>query len=240
MRDLIYFFVRAHEYRLMLVECIKSLRGPGKFTGDILVFTESLCPIMSALAACGVEVLVADWMRTSPIMLDRVVAAQHIRFPQRYRTITLLDSDILAFNDIAPLISDENHVRFMEEPWQTYGQLAAGHPTDMYLSAMSADERVRCASKNPINVGHVTWPGHTHRELLAAWLATLAGSPQVWGADQASFNAIIRRDLFASRPYEPHDVGNASFIPEQDWNRFSLIHFAGYGNRLAKMQEMNR
>jgi hypothetical protein len=241
MTDLIYFFVRANDYRQMLVECIKSLRGAGGYRGDILVFAETICPLMNGLAnSPGVMVQHATWMRDAPIMLDRITAAQHIPLPQCYRTITLLDSDILAVGDISPLLDDENAVRYMEEPWQIYGELKPGHPTDMYLSAMTPAERASVTGLHPINVGHITWPGHLHVGLISAWIATIAATPDVWGRDQATFNAIIRRGLVYSRPYGVLDVANATMTPEKAWCQYRLVHFAGYGNRLQKMRALTK
>lgn len=234
MHDLIYFCVRGAVYREMLIECISTLRGVGAYTGKITVFTPDLCATLRSLR--DVTICVKQW--STPAMLDRVYALLEIP-ALTYRTVTGLDADILAFHPIADLLGDQDHVRYMEEPWLRIGNCTHW---SMYCGTMTEEEKIRFSGHHTINVGHFTVPGALMTTLAQAWVlgsATASG----FGADQAAFNALIRRGAVPARPYGPRDVVNATMTPREHWREYALAHFAGDGTpeqRLEKMRNVRR
>ena len=234
MQDLIYHFVRGAEYREMLTYLIPSLRCAGAYHGDITVFCESMCDRMKALQARGdVDVRESPWMSAVPWALDRVACMHHIREPERYRTITLMDADMLALGPIAPMLERDQHILHQEEDWQVYGKLNPGHHQEMYIWAMSKEERAAIAQKHPINAGILTWPGSTHAELQQRWLARISRARDGWAKDQATLNAVLRFEM-AGRcaVYHPGDIANATMTAPKDWHTYRLLHFAGHSGRM--------
>lgn len=217
----------------MLAESIASLRTLGMYTGDILVFTRDVCPILHALTQppFNAQMLVKSF--ESDAMYERVLALRDIH-ARPYRTVTNLDADILAFRDVSPLFNSSTHIRYMEERWQT---IAKVRDQSMYGAAMSAAERLAFSGFFAINVGHFTVPGALVQPFADVFIPE-ALRLKTFGADQAAFNAIIRRRTFPAKPYDQLDIGNGPMTPEAQWPHYALIHYAGYGTAEQRLQKM--
>ena len=93
-----------------------------------------------------------------------------------------------------------------------------------------------------INVGHWCVSGNQFRPLYQAWKEVLESRPYgVDGADQAAFNAVVRRGLVPAKPIDRGLICTALAVPESEWMQHAIIHFAGWlDHRLQKMQELAR
>ena len=236
MNDLIYLAVRGQQYRAMLDCCLGSLRTTGEFRGDIMIFCPDVCPVIQA--ACDRWDAVhrsIDWH--NPQMVDRVYALRQLEVAV-YDTVTCLDVDVVACRPVAPLLADHQHVRYFNEPWQSYRSQPAG----MYIDAFTPEECNTFADEHCINVGHITWPSTLHQQLTHAWVQLVEKKDWhtglSWGWDQATFQAVIRRELVPALAYAPMDVCNALKTPRDQWRNYCLVHFAGHGDRLRNMQEL--
>ncbi len=240
MANLIYICVR--DYTEQARQCVRSLRTTGMFDGEVLIFStrkdeHTLWMANNRLAR------VWYWEPTWHPRLDRIKALDR---PGGWGDggIMGLDADILAMGDVNPLFDfAPGAIRYQEETWQTYGQLAPGHPTDMYLTYMNGVQRARHSAKHPINIGHYAIPGSMAQQLYDLWwpLAWPECQPtkDVHGADQAAFNAIVRRDLFSHAPWPDGDVMNASKNPQDRWPACRLLHFAGCPDRWNHMKRLS-
>ena len=235
MNDLIYICVRGEPFRHMANMLCMTLRTRGNYRGDIMIFTPDICPVIaSAVQEWDAIPRIIDW--PYPQMLDRVHALRHIESAV-YSTVTCLDADCLAFNDINPMLRDMDHVRLNQENWQSYSTQPAG----MYVDFMNDDERIRWADLHPVNVGCITFPSTLHGALAKEWIRLVETKDWrlglAWGTDQSSFNYLMRCGLFPTKPYDHGDVANATKVPEADWHRWRIVHWAGYGQKLASMRK---
>lgn len=233
MRKLIYICVRGEEFRRMAVMLVCSLRDVGKYTGDILIVCNSLDPIVRSVDRLA-EVRVANL--PCHIRDDRMHAMALID-PTRYDQILNLDADILALNDVNPLFQAADELRFYDEWWGYLHQ-----HQQMYTYYMDAEEIRRYGWCHTINVGHWCVSGNQFRPLYQAWKEVLESRPYgVDGADQAAFNAVVRRGLVPAKPIDRGLICTALAVPESEWMQHAIIHFAGWlDHRLQKMQELAR
>ncbi len=243
--DLIYTFCRGAEYRRMAAILLATLRTKGAYTGEIAV----LCPdghdtgLEAACATAHAHYIPSPWMneKANPWELDRVAALRYIADPDRFRTITLLDADIVCLGDINPMLDAchaQQRILHQEETWQVYRQCSAGHHLEMYLQAMTSAQRHEVRDKHPINAGALTWPGHMTVELRDAWLHLCLVAPHGHAKDQATLNAVLRFGGFPVAVYDAVTVGNASQTPRDTWRSYALLHFAGCSGRLNTMMQL--
>ena len=229
MKSLIYATVsRTPIYRQMLCLMVRSLRAAGKYSGDIYIMCnlidEHLIPIQDLVTfrlvnpQCGVK----D---------ERMEGLAYID-PTGYDVILNLDCDIMVLRDIAPVLDCIQELRYFDEPW---GYL--GKPCTMYTYYFTPEEALRYAWCHTINVGHFAVSGQLMWPLYRAWKRTLLSKTHetIAGSDQAAFNALIRRGLLPSRPFDRGIICNASQTPKEDWRDAAVIHFAGYGNERLEM-----
>jgi hypothetical protein len=225
--DLIYITTRGAEYRAMAALLVQSLRGRGRFQGEILVLTKEI----AELAAVDHLATIRQHTFTCHPMFDRVEALELV--PAGFDTITCLDADILAMKPVDRLLQAEGHILYFEEPWQTIGDRPPG---DIYTSRMTDAERADWARHKTINVGHFTLPGELLELFLALYRQVCEG-PLVDGVDQAAFNAIIRSEAFPARPYRNYGIANCTQTDPKRWCAFDLCHWAGFPNKLDSMRE---
>ena len=240
MQDLIYLFARGGEYRHMAALLVKSLRKVGKFQGRIVTYLDGID--MHSIDFNNGELINAEWMKGSPWEIDRAVAMAHIK-SEDYRTITLLDSDIIALGDITPILdrcADQQCILHQEETWQRYKDCGPGHHQEMYLQAMTPEQRTAVRDMHPINAGALSWPSILHERLMDQWLACIRTAPNGHAKDQATLNAVLRFGGLPVQVYDQHDVGNASQSKKETWRDYRLLHFAGFHSRLKFMTELSQ
>ncbi len=232
MRSLIYITVsRTPVYREMLCLLVKSLRGAGRYTGEIQVMCnlidDSLSPIkdLATLRICEMNCGVKDERMEGLSFID----------PTAYDVVLNLDCDIVALNPIAPLFDCVSEMRWFDEPWGYLGNIE-----QMYTYYFPEDERRRYAWCHTVNAGHFCVSADHVRPLYDAWKRTLLSKPhvEVPGSDQAALNALIRRGLIPGRPFDRGVICNATQTPEAAWRDSAIVHFAGYGPRLERMREL--
>ena len=101
----------------------------------------------------------------------------------------------------------------------------------------------RIGNYKPINDGQWAVPGRRANDLYAIWKSTYESIPpekrDVYGAWQAAFNTLVRRQRMRAQSFRPLDVANSTHTPEIDWQRYILVHFAGDAARLARMQALS-
>jgi hypothetical protein len=229
--DIIYLTVRGDEFKEMAAHCVRSLRGIGQFDGEILVVTPAMDDHLRGISNIA-TVLIHSFQ--THIMMDRLFAMDLID-ASRYRSMLALDADILAMRDVAPLFDSDDEVLYMEEYWQTIADRPLGDT--MYTHGMSRDERQRFSACRPINVGHYTIAGSIFADVRRIYHNLVDASGElVFGSDQAAFNLMIRRELVCARPYGPFLVANATKVNEKSWPQYSIVHFAGFENRLPTIR----
>ena len=234
MRKLIYATVsRTPVYRQMLCLMVKSLRGRGRYTGDIHI----MCNLVDGLEEIA-ELVTFLLVNPQCGVKDERMEGLSFIDPSLYDVILNLDCDILAFNDIAPLFEDVDGVRYFDEPW---GFINQGE--QMYDYYFSPEEKRRYAWAHTINAGHFAVSGRWMIPMYMQWKQTLQSKPHVniAGSDQAALNAIIRRGLVPAKPWARGLVRNGMKDTRESWMRSCVTHFAGLDSkRLAIMQEMSR
>lgn len=213
----------------MAAMLVRSLRGPGRFQGEIRVYARAIDEHLAGVQSIAC-VIPHQFQRHA--MLDRVDALQLID-GSRFETVSGFDADILINKPIYPLLSNRSAVRYFEEPWQVYRNAMVG----MYVQSFTPEECVRYADLKTINVGHFTVGGEVFDRFRRVYTETVDRIGLVDGADQAGFNAVIRRGEVPCEPYGQYDVCNCTQTEETRWIAYRLIHFAGYPDRLGRMQQ---
>jgi hypothetical protein len=235
--QLIYTFVRGQGYRAMLDTCLGSLRTLGRFSGDIMIFSPDLCPVIQAVCdKWHAYPRVIDWQ--NPQMVDRVYALRHLEVAV-YSSVTCMDADVIACRPVSAVLADDRYMRYCEENWQTYET----QPAPMYIEAMSQLQRQAVAKMHPVNVGLITWPSWMHGTVMAEWIRLVEtrdwrlGFP--WGWDQASYNYLVRCGELegCAIPYGPFEIANATKVPQDEWTKYAFVHYAGHRDKLKFMQE---
>ena len=219
--------------RSMLTLWYDHLRGPGRFNGDVLLFTN----------AAGVPV--RD-VRVRPIrdalpdpghaFLNRVLAFEDV--PVRdYDVAIQMDLDILAVDDIAPLFpSDErlwaapSNLRMLDRrhTWELLPRWRRGlHRITGWRMHEGG------ASACVVGSASATW----HRN-FGAWASVIreySGRPIPRQADQSFLNLLLLRRTV------PIALWPAAAIVHRDWDRAvgaRLLHFPGA--RKAQMERFRK
>jgi hypothetical protein len=215
----------------MAAMLICTLRGRGQYAGDILLVCNELDSIVRSVASLA-TIQVADLK--CHIRDDRMHAMRLID-ASKYDQILNLDADILCLNPIDPLFQAVDELRYYDEWW---GFLRERQ--QMYTYYMDELEVRRYAWCHTINVGHWCVSGNQFTALYDAWKRTLRSKPyDVDGADQAAFNTVVRRGFIPAKPFDSGLICTALAVPEPEWKRSVIIHFAGWlDHRLEKMQDL--
>jgi hypothetical protein len=229
----IYFCVYGEEYRKMVCLAVESLRTTGKYTGRIIIVTPSMCPVLQSLEK-DVSFIVANLPCHQRMAL---CYALELINPIRYNKIMYLDADIIATRDINPVLRELDVLTYYEEPWQ---HMRDQITDPIYVGYLTDDERRRMGGLRPINDGQWGCSGIRASDVHHVWKRLYESKSTTerdfYGANQAAFNAMIRRVQVRGRAFSKFSVCNAGHTPEAEWCQYGLTHFAGYKGRLEKME----
>ena len=171
-------------YLRMATVLIESLRQLGKFTGDIMVFTDD-----------------PSWFKNNQVCTRRIANGIHpleVRFTsdidtRPYGNIMFLDCDILCIGPIDTLFDADNEVLFVYETNKLMNSEKFGH----YF--LSEEERARHKDEYIINAGTYCVDAAYYHYFTDRWRSmwekfithpSLINNPY---NDQSMLNAILRR-----------------------------------------------
>jgi lipopolysaccharide biosynthesis glycosyltransferase len=229
--NLIYFTVRGKEYKEMLTYCVKSLRNIGNYNGKIIIFTNEIDENLKSIN--HLATFVSIQFQCHP-MFDRLHAMEFIN-PCLYKNILALDSDVLAMKDISSLFTASDEVLYMEEPWQYIKKCSWDL---IYSSHMTDEEKQKFGDFHTINAGHFCIAGNIFIDFYEKYKEECYRKRQEFGADQSALNSIIRKGLIKARPFSKNDICMPTQTKEEYFNKYSLLHFAGYSGRLEKIKQL--
>jgi len=276
MPDLIYLLCFGDpEYRRMTELCVESLRGPGRFTGDIMVFTDGsytterpdiivrdatpvidrcVAAIQDVVESTAVSVGAVDnavaWHehRVDAAAATRKAAIKALK-PElatvidhtRYARIAVMDTDMLAIDDVNPLFDvATDGVAGMEER-----QLGNTMLADSCGGALlRPDERAAAATRTGICAGFLCAGSEVFAHGMTRWSRAIRADAtrlNFW-ADQPYFNVLVLRneipfqalpDMWIDSPpqYVTHGVGAFALVDET-----KLFHFWWLEKEIAVAQ----
>jgi hypothetical protein len=231
---------RSPEHQAMAALCVRSLRGMGAYDGPILLYAHQ--PGHHLVAVNDLCTLI-EFPRSDDHLphTDHYFALQEVS-TGGYDQIAYLGADILAQAPITELWCADQDLRYFEEPFFTY---ATEQEHDLYHWYLYRDEILHLADQHTINDDHWTCPAHLLHSLFRTWQTIYTSRPghgTHYGANQSAFNALIRRGLIPASPYPLQQaqaldlIGFAARVPQVDWRRYPLMHFAGFTARLEMMR----
>jgi hypothetical protein len=235
---LIYFLCfGSRVYAEMTALCIRSLRSAGRYTGDIVVLTDgsftSHAAGVRAIAVGAIDDVVAIklFKSTAPLWHD----------PTGYARVAVMDIDMLAVADVAPLFEgDDDRVRGMvEEPFNTMLADPCGG------ALVRLDERAEASRRWGINTGFLCTSGRAFATTMAAWRVAVGEQRELanYWADQPYFNLLVLRGAIA---FDAFPRGWIDMPPMYRWFRGDyvahpdtrLLHLCGHDKHecLAQMR----
>ncbi len=235
--DLIYLTARDPIYQEMAVVCLRTLRGKGRFTGEIQVFSHE--PIDALKRACAETQthLVPDAYQ-GHWRMDHIWALSAIARSD-YRTILACDADTIATQDIEPVLDTSAGVRFVEERWQTYERCEDREEDHIFAQYFTDQERQDWALLHPINLGHLALPGHLKDTVYGAWHG-FVHDPDIRGTEQSALNTAIRRGaLGPCKPWHMEVVVTRAH-GHRGLAMAPLWHFSGVGESLQERLDYMR
>jgi hypothetical protein len=174
--------------------CIASLRGPGRYRGDIAVLTDGTFPE----GAPGVTVHRLPATKDTLEIRNAKLGAARILDAARYDRILWLDSDVIAIDDVAPLFAffRRGLAAGDERPFNTLRAVSVG-------GCLSRWERLRHRFRWGINAGVFCVEASLFGRYLDLWHAEIQryrASLSRW-IDQPPLNALIVRRRIEFTPY---------------------------------------
>ncbi len=235
-RTLLYLCsLGASRFRSMTELCIRSLRGRGKYAGEILVFTNN--GFRTRDPAVRTE-RAPDGLEKCAMFAFKAGAGKSID-ASRYDKILFMDSDMLAVGDMNPFFehSDDSLCAMEEVGWTRMNKPQCG-------ATLRRREIPAARRRWGINTGLVCTPGKLFRDYMETW------ESEIWAEraklkgwfDQSPMNALILRGIVRFKPYP---AGWIEMPPMYFWfgGRFRLtkdtkvLHFC-WGNKLQSLEEM--
>jgi hypothetical protein len=177
-------------YAEMTALCIRSLRGAGRYTGDIAVLTDgSFVPRDRGDA--GVRAIDVGAVGDPFAIKCLKTAAALWLDPRDYDRAVVMDTDMIAVGDVAPLLAgDDDRVRGMEEePFNTMLAESCGG------GLLALDERAAASRRWGINTGFLCTSGRAFAAMLARWRHAIGAQRELanYWADQPYFNRLVLR-----------------------------------------------
>jgi len=199
--------------------CIASLRGPGRYDGDIAVLSDGSFPEGTPGVTIHRLPAASDvfGIRSAKLGAARVLDVA------RYDRILWLDSDVIAVGDVAPLFAflRRGLAAGDERPFNTLRAPSVG-------GCLSRWERLRHRFRWGINAGVFCAEAGVFGEYLDLWHAEIEryrASLHRW-IDQPPLNALIVRRRIEFTPYPP------------GWIELPLLYeFMGKGRRFKLRPE---
>jgi hypothetical protein len=224
---------RAAGLRDLLSLWFDHLRGPGRYTGDVLLFTN-----MEGVARPGLLLRPVRKVPADPhhVFLQRVLTYDEV--PVRdYDMAMQMDLDILAVDDVAPLFPQDDRLWAAPSNLRTLDWRQAWTLLPHWRKAVHRLSRCRMRELG-VSACVVASAAATWDRNFGAWAAVIRAHgdrPQPRQADQSFLNLLYlqRRIPIARWP--------AELIPHRDWDEAvhaRLLHFPG--RRKAQMQRYRR
>ena len=173
-------------FREMATLCVRSLRGPGCYSGDITVFTNNN---FRAVDRRVQTIAMPNEMSTQVIRQFKARAHLFIEH-RRYDAIMSMDADMLAVRDIRPLLGYRvNRACGMKEkPWTRMSDRSC-------RTCLTKAEQMTARHRWGVNGGLLCTPGHLFQEYMELWdreIARRRGALRTW-INQPPLNALILR-----------------------------------------------
>lgn len=187
MRHLAYFIATGHHnYRVGIQLAILSLRRFGRFTGDIVVFSD----VEFSLPGGARLRLLPEELRGRPTLKMRAGALLPLEV---YDTVLYADCDILFRGSMAPLL--ERCVA--SQRLVCTDDMGSRTREPFFCKCLDAHELARVGQEPGLNAGFFIAPGAKLRKNLRDWTRTLAccTGREGSGIDQPPFNAAVQRGL---------------------------------------------
>jgi hypothetical protein len=218
--------------------CITSLRGSGRYRGDIAVLTDGVFPEGTP----GVTVHRLPATRDAFGIRNAKLGAARILDATRYDRILWLDSDVIAIADVAPLFSFLHRGLSAgdERPFNTLRAVSVG-------GCLSRWERLRHRFRWGINAGVFCVEASLFGRYLDLWRAEIAryrASLHRW-IDQPPLNALIVRRQVEFTPYPPGWIEHPLLYELMGKGRkftlrpeTKLLHYCGHPDKREMLRRM--
>lgn len=219
----------------MLDLWLRSLRGPGRFTGDILLFTDR-----EDLRAPQIIVrpIRLQWAQDKELWTARI--ANYERLPYRdYDTIMHLDLDTICVNDITDLFATDDTLRaapsnlLLFEPKHIRQFLNPAQK--IWYGRFSPRRSQKGVSASIFSCAASAWEHN-----MGTWARTIAQhrhAPVPELGDQSYLNLLYFRKAIPIRPYSYEE------IQHRDWSyspHARIFHFPGRPDRVELMHRHSR
>ena len=217
---------------------VASLRGPGRYGGEIAVLTDG------AFEENGQDVRIVrdDGAHDAFAVKCAKARAASLLDGERYDRILWLDADMVAIRDVAPLFAHarEDLCAGDEYPFNTLRAASVG-------GALSWWERLRHLRTWGINAGCFCLPGSAFRSTLDLWREEiLRFRPRMrrW-VDQPPLNALIARRRIRFTPYPRGWIELPPLYESLGRGRrftlgpgTKLLHFCGFRDKRETLRRM--
>ncbi len=204
------------DYRRTAELCLRSLRTHGRFRGDIVVFSNN----DFATDDPNVRVLPAPEKLDRRAMHEYKPAAAAQLETSGYDRVLVMDSDMIAIADIAPLfdLADAAVCGVEERPWTRMVDAPCG-------GCLSESEKRMVGDRWGVNGGLLCAPSTLFRRAMSLWFSEIRaqhGQLNEW-LDQPPLNRLIATGQIPFRAY-PH--GWVDMPPMYRWNggEFRVTH----------------
>jgi hypothetical protein len=226
-------------YAEMTALCIRSLRGAGRYAGDIAVLGDGNFAARDR-GDPGVRVVdVGSIGNPFAVKCFKTTAALWVD-PCGYDRAVVMDTDMIAVGDIAPLFAgDDDRVHGAEEePFNTMLAESCGG------ALLALDERPAASRRWGINTGFVCTSGRAFAPTLARWRLAIGAQRELanYWADQPYFNRLVLR---GELDFVAYPRGWIDMPPMYRWFRGAytahpdsrILHLCGNDNR-ARIAQM--
>ncbi len=224
-------------YARMAEVCVRSLRRWGRFEGDLVVITDG-CFRAKSLDVRVIEV--GGHRDRLQVQLFKGTAASYVP-TERYARIALMDIDMVAIEDVAPLFRADGDAVFGVDEYPFNSMLAPSCGGRL----LQLDERACAFEKWGVNSGFLCTAADNFHPVMERWAQTIARQPQQARVnnDQPFFNNLVlrgevrfqslERGLIDMPPMYPWHGGEYHLQPNT-----RLLHFCGDWKDLC-LRQMN-
>jgi hypothetical protein len=228
--NLVYLTPFGSEYRKMARLCVLSMRTIGKYTGKIVIFTDEIDDSLREIS--NIADIVQVQFECHPLVA-RIYACDYIN-ASSYQNIMYFDCDIFCMKEINTMFRAKNNVLYMEEPWHKIKNTWSGVIDTYYFNE---EEMIKYGECHPINSGHYCVSGDYFDTFFKTYKKEFERKTKFeWGMDQSSLNSIVRKGYVNSEVFDKYEIGIPTRIPEEEYEKYNIVHFAGYANRLNSME----
>ena len=225
-KTLVYYASVGEKYSLLTNLSIKTLLTNGEYKGDILVFGDRYYKNIFGNRVKKVKIYGFDFENSSEakysFYVDKIKT-------EDYEQILYLDSDIEITSDISSLFFySKGKLTYAIEHWHKHCNL----PFNVYYAShnWTKEDYIKYGDKNLVNCGCFCIDAKLFKQFIAEW-RTIASITPVFGSDQSSFNLIVFRELFDSKPFEKGVVdfnSTLATVPiELNYKNNILNHYIG-------------